>query len=141
MYVIDPDGKVAFWGTSAQAAEATIDKLLKEKPPKVAKSVATRHADERIGVRDFPGRRPGEQDAGRRRRHRGGDVLQMRQDVTSLPEGVAVGMLGHGVPKGDLPFEVLGIGVFERSHVKEELIGVGESGGEVRQLGPALDCP
>lgn len=52
VYVIDPDGKVAFWGTSARAAEAAIDKLLVEKPPKVAKSVATRHADERIAQAD-----------------------------------------------------------------------------------------
>jgi tetratricopeptide (TPR) repeat protein len=52
VYVIDPDGKVAFWGSSAKAAEATIDKLLTEKPPKVAKSVATRHADERIARAD-----------------------------------------------------------------------------------------
>lgn len=52
VYVIDPDGKVAFWGSSAQAAEATINKLLKEKPPKVAKSVATRNADELIAKAD-----------------------------------------------------------------------------------------
>lgn len=52
VYVIDPDGKVAFWGTSAKAAEAAIDKLLIDKPPKVAKSVATRYADERIGQAD-----------------------------------------------------------------------------------------
>ena len=52
IYVIDPDGKVAFSGTNAQAAEATINKLLTDNPPKVAKSVATRHADERIAKAD-----------------------------------------------------------------------------------------
>lgn len=52
IFIIDPDGKVAFWGHSARDAEAVIDKLLKEKPPKIAKSVATRNAEKRIAEAD-----------------------------------------------------------------------------------------
>jgi len=48
VFVIDPDGKVVFWGNSAQGGEATVNKLLREKPPKLARSVATRYVDDRI---------------------------------------------------------------------------------------------
>ena len=56
--------------------------------------------------------------------HVGVDVLEVRKDVATLPEGVVRVVLHQRIPERDLAVKVLLVCVLERPHIEVELIGV-----------------
>ncbi len=52
IFVIDPENKVVYRGSSPMEAESYVKKLLETNPPKVKKSVATRYGEDRLAKAD-----------------------------------------------------------------------------------------
>lgn len=50
IFVIDPENKIVYRGSSPMEAESYVKKLLATKPPKIAKSVATRYGEDRLAM-------------------------------------------------------------------------------------------